>query len=92
MTDTFSWPPETPAELLEERQPGVLLQLAHLCGHRRLRQVQLLGGARKAEVAGDRLEHFQLPQGRVAHRRTISCRECKPSNTFTVIDRPRRLH
>jgi hypothetical protein len=62
------------AQLLEQRQAGVLLQLAHLRGHGRLRQVQLLGGAREAAVAGHRLEHLQLPQGRVAHAPTITSR------------------
>ena len=32
-----------------------------------LRQVQLLGRARVAQVPGHRLEHLELPEGRVLH-------------------------
>ena len=56
------------AELLEERQSGVLLQLANLCGHRGLREMQLLGGAREAQVARHGFEHLQLTQRGIAHR------------------------
>jgi len=55
------------AQLLEQRQPGVLFELGHLRGNGRLRQVQLLGGAGEVQVAGDGLEDLELAQGGVAH-------------------------
>ena len=55
------------AQPLEERQPGVALELADLRGDRRLREVQLLRGAGEAQVLRDRLEDLELPEGRVFH-------------------------
>ena len=60
------------AELLEQRQAGVVFQLLDLDGHRRLRQVQLFGGPRKAQVAGHGLEHLELAQRRVLHSGLLS--------------------
>ena len=56
-----------PADALEQRQPGVRLELAHLHRHAGLGQVQLLGGARERQVARGGLEDLQLAQRRVAH-------------------------
>ena len=55
------------AELLEQRQPGVLLQLADLGGDGWLGEVEFLGGARIAAVARDRLEDLELAQGGISH-------------------------
>ena len=55
------------AELLEQGDAGVLLELPDLARDRRLRQVQLFGGAREAQVPGDRREHLELAQRRVLH-------------------------
>ena len=55
------------ADLLEESDAGVLLELLDLARDRRLRQVQLFGGAREAQVPGDRREHLELAQRRVLH-------------------------
>ena len=55
------------AQSLEQRESRVPLELPYLCGHRRLRQVQLFGGAREAEVARDGLEDAQLAQRGVLH-------------------------
>ena len=55
------------AELLEQRKAGMILQLFDLDGHRRLRQVQLFGSPRKAQVPGHGLEHLELTQRRILH-------------------------
>ena len=57
-------PPPRP---LEERRPRVALELLHLDGDRRRREVQLLGRAREREVARGALEDPQLPQRGVFH-------------------------
>jgi hypothetical protein len=46
------------AQLLEQRQPGVSLELFDLRGHCRLGQMQFLCGARKAQQSGDCFEYF----------------------------------
>jgi len=55
------------AELFKKRQSGVLLKLLDLRGDGRLGEVELLGGARKAEPAGNSFEYFQLPERRITH-------------------------
>jgi hypothetical protein len=55
------------ARLLGQRQAGLILQRLHLHRHRRLGQVQFLGGARKGQVARHRLEDLELAQGDVLH-------------------------
>ena len=60
------------AELLEQRQPDMQLELPNLCGNSGLRQMQLFRGTGKTEVTGDRLEHLQLPQRGILHC-TNSC-------------------
>ena len=78
------------AQLLEQGQARVFLEL-DLRRHGRLRQVQLFGGARKAQVARHGFEHLQLAQRGVVHGLPINVRLWKPSNTFTFIDGSRRL-
>jgi hypothetical protein len=46
---------------------------------RPLREVQLLRGARKAAVAGDRFEHLELAKGGMAHARNY-----KPEGMETI--------
>ena len=53
------------ADLLEEGDAGVLLELPDLARDRGLRQVQLFGSACEAQVPGDRREHLELAQRRV---------------------------
>jgi len=55
------------AELLDERQPGGFLELAHLHRDGRLRQVQRLGGGRVAQSARHFGEGAQLSQRGVSH-------------------------
>ena len=55
------------AELLEQHQPHVAFQRFHLRRYGRLGQVQFLGRAGVAEVAGHGFEHFQLAQGGMLH-------------------------
>jgi hypothetical protein len=55
------------AGLLGQRQAGLVFQRLYLHRHRRLGQVQFLGGARKRQVAGHRLEDLELAQGDVLH-------------------------
>ena len=54
------------ADLLQHGQTDGLRKFFDLHGHRGLRHIQLLGGARKATEAGNRFEHAQLGQGAVA--------------------------
>ena len=56
------------SQLFEQGHADVALERADLGRHGRLGEVQLLGGARKAEAARDRLEDLQLTQCRVLHR------------------------
>ena len=72
-------------ELLEKPLPGVRLELLHLRGHRRLREVQLLRRAREAQVPRHALEDFQLAQCGVPH---ITPSLCYVSKTSTSPDRP----
>ncbi len=65
------------AELLEERQPRVLLELAYLSGDGRLGQMQFLGCTRETQMARHRLEDLQLPQCRVSHRHGRCINECE---------------
>ena len=58
---------DPPAELLDERQPGRLLELAHLHRDGRLRQVQRLGGGSEALAARHLGEGAQLAQRGVSH-------------------------
>jgi hypothetical protein len=58
---------EPASVLLEQRQAGVAFELPHLRRNRRLRQVQLLGGAREAQVPRGRLEDLELAKGGVTH-------------------------
>jgi hypothetical protein len=53
------------AQLLEERKPDHAPQLLDLHRHRGLAQVQLLGGAGEALLAGDGFEHLELAKGEV---------------------------
>ena len=55
------------AELLEESDARVLFELLDLARDRRLRQMELFGGAREAQVSCDRREHLELAQRRVLH-------------------------
>ena len=59
------------ATALEQRDAGMLLELLDLQRHRRLREVQLLRRAGKAQVAGGRGEDLQLPNRDTAHRRVL---------------------
>jgi len=65
------------AELFEERQPCMLLELTHLSGNGRLRQMQFLGCTRETQVARHRLEDLQLPQCRVSHRHGRCISDCE---------------
>jgi hypothetical protein len=55
------------AHLFKQRQADIILQLLDLHGNSRLSQMELLCGAREAQVAGNRFEYFQLPQRDVQH-------------------------
>src|SRR3979490_390443 len=54
-------------DAFEQRQADVGRELLDLRRDRRLRQVQLFGGAREVHVPGCRREHPQLPQRHVLH-------------------------
>jgi hypothetical protein len=56
-----------PAELLEQGQAGVLLQLFDLGSDGGLRLVQLVGRAREAQMPGARFEDLELAQGSIFH-------------------------
>ena len=51
------------AELLGQRNAGLLLELPHLHRDRRLRQMQLLRGASETQILRDGRETLQLTQG-----------------------------
>ena len=55
------------AELLKQGQSDVAFQRLDLDRYRRLGQMQFLGRARVAQMAGDGLENLQLAQGGVLH-------------------------
>ncbi len=57
----------------ESYAASLRLEALHLHGDRRLREVQLLRRARKAQVACDRFKDFQLPQRGVLHWTSILC-------------------
>jgi uncharacterized membrane protein YfcA len=59
------------AELLKQRKARMVFQFVDLDGHRGLCQVQLLSGPRKTQVAGDGLEHLELPQRRILHNNPL---------------------
>jgi hypothetical protein len=54
--------PQPPALPLDEPAARLALELGHLLGDRRRRQVQRLGGGRERAVAGDRVQHPQPDQ------------------------------
>ena len=56
------------AQLLEQWQAGMVFELANLSRHRRLREMQFLGGARIAVQARNGLEDLELAQRGVFHR------------------------
>jgi hypothetical protein len=55
------------ADLLEKGQLYAVLELLDLHRHCWLGEVKFFGRTREAQVAGNRLKHFQLPQGNVQH-------------------------
>ena len=55
------------ADPLEERHADLLLEEAHLLGHRRLRQMQLLRGAGEGKMPRHRGEDPHLSEGYVTH-------------------------
>jgi hypothetical protein len=57
-----------PRFTIEQRQPDLGLELLDLHRDRRRREVQLLGGPGKAQVACYRREHAELAQRHVLHR------------------------
>jgi hypothetical protein len=70
---------ELAGNALEQRQPDSFLQLPDLHGDRRLRQVQFLGGARKARIPAGDHEDLQLSQGQRANKVHYGRPSCKPA-------------
>ena len=60
-----------PADPLEERQTGELLQRLHLHRDGGLREAELIGGSREGAVPGDGCEDAKLADSGVAHAATI---------------------
>ena len=63
------------ADALEERHADILLELANVQAHRRLTEMQMLGGAREAAAFGDLLERPQMRRREIHFTHRIADRQ-----------------